>query len=126
MNYHAESELLDIVEDILQLDDAMRFTAIIDLEGNILEAIMKEKKTSLESQKMQEKFSNDAATARTMREVYDSSLGRVRYTHTEWENVTQITVYPKECPIFVTMEPELSIKRKLEIVTKIKKMTSHL
>ena len=46
MNYHAESELLDIVEDILQLDDAMRFTAIIDLEGNILEAIMKEKKTS--------------------------------------------------------------------------------
>ena len=44
MNYNAESELLDIVEDILQLDDAMRFAAIIDLEGNILEAIMKEKK----------------------------------------------------------------------------------
>jgi len=50
LNYSAESELLDIVEDILQLDDAMRFAAIIDLEGNILEAIMKEKKTSLESQ----------------------------------------------------------------------------
>jgi len=53
-------------------------------------------------------------------------LGRVRYAHTERENVTQITVYPKECTIFVTMEPELSIKRKLGIVTKIKKMTSHL
>ena len=126
MNYSAESELLDIVEGILQLDDAMRFAAIIDLEGNILEAIMKEKKTSLESQKMQEKFCKDAATARTMREAYDDSLGRVRYAHTERENVTQITVYPKECTIFVTMEPELSIKRKLEIVTKIKKMTSHL
>jgi len=117
---------LDIVEEILQLDDAMRFAAIIDLEGNILEAIMKEKKTSLESQKMQEKFCKDAATARTMREVYDDSLGKVRYAHTERENVTQITVYPKECTIFVTMEPELSIKRKLEIVTKIKKMTSHM
>jgi len=126
LNSHTESELLGIVEDILQLDDAMRFAAIIDLEGNILEAIMKEKKTSLESQKMQEKFCRDAATARTMREVYDDSLGRVRYTHTERENVTQITVYPKECTIFVTMEPELSIKRKLEIVTKIKKVTSHL
>jgi len=77
-------------------------------------------------QKMQEKFCKDAATARTMREVKDDSLGRVRYAHTERENVTQITVYPKECTIFVTMEPELSIKRKLEIVTKIKKMTSHL
>ena len=126
MNYSVESELLDIVESVLQLDDAMRFAAIIDLKGNILEAIMKEKKTSLESQKMQEKFWKDAATARTMREVYDDSLGRVRYAHTERENVTQITVYPKECTIFVTMEPELSIKRKLEIVTKIKKMTSHL
>ena len=55
-----------------------------------------------------------------------TELGKVRYAHTERENVTQITVYPKECTIFVTMEPELSIKRKLEIVTKIKKMTSHL
>jgi len=36
LNYHAESELLDIVENILQLDDAMRFAAIIDLEGNIV------------------------------------------------------------------------------------------
>ena len=126
MNSHTESELLNIVEGILELDDAMRFAAIIDLEGNILEAIMKEKKTSLESQKMQEQFCKDAATARTMREAYDDSLGRVRYAHTERENVTQITVYPKQCTIFVTMEPELSIKRKLEIVTKIKKMTSHL
>jgi len=40
LNYSAESELLDIVEGILQLDDTMRFAAIIDLEGNILEAIM--------------------------------------------------------------------------------------
>ena len=102
MNYNAESELLAIVENILELDVTMRFAAIIDLEGNILEAIMKEKKTSLESQKMQEKFCKDAATARIMREVYDDSLGKVRYVHTERENVTQITVYPKECTIFVT------------------------
>ena len=121
-----EAQLLKVAENILALNTAMRFAAIIDLEGNILEAIMKEKKTSLESQKMQEQFCKDAATARTMREVYDDSLGKVRYAHTERENVTQITVYPKECTIFVTMEPELSIKRKLEIVTKIKKMTSHL
>jgi len=34
LNYSAESELLDIVEGILQLDGAMRFAAIIDLDGN--------------------------------------------------------------------------------------------
>ena len=61
MNYYAEAALLEIVEDILTLDSAMRFVAIIDIDGNILEAIMKKSKTSLESQKQQEKFCKDAA-----------------------------------------------------------------
>jgi hypothetical protein len=87
---------------------------------------MQENKTSLESQKQQEKFCKDAAKARKMREVYDDALGMVRYIHTERENVTQITSYSPNCTIFITMEPELRINKKLQIITKIKKMTSHL
>ena len=71
MNHYAEAKLLKIVEEILDLDPAMRFVAIIDLNGNILEAIMKEKKTSLETQKQQEKFCKDSAKTRLMREYYD-------------------------------------------------------
>ena len=104
----------------------MRFAAILDLDGNILEGIMQENKTSLESQKQQEKFCKDAAKARKMREVYDDALGMVRYIHTERENVTQITSYSPNCTIFITMEPELRINKKLQIITKIKKLTSHL
>ena len=126
MNQYTEVKLLNLVEEILNLDVAMRFVAIIDLKGNILEAIMKEKKTSLESQKQQEKFCKDSAKARLMREYYDDSLGKTRYAHVERENVTQIYVYPKKSTIFVTMEPELSIDRKMEIITKIKKLTSNL
>ena len=62
-----DDELLEIVENILSLDPAMRFAAILDLKGNILDGIMKESKTSLESQKQQEKFCKDAAKARKMR-----------------------------------------------------------
>ena len=126
MNNYKESDLLKIVEDILSLDPAMRFVAIIDFKGNILEAIMKEKKTSLESQKQQEKFCKDSAKTRTMREHYDDSLGKTRYAHVERENVTQIYVYPKKSTIFVTMEPELSIDKKMEIITKIKKLATNL
>jgi len=121
-----EDELLEIVENILALDPAMRFSAILDLKGNILEGIMKESKTSLESQKQQEKFCKDAAKARKMREKYNDSLGKVRYIHNERENVTQIISYAPNCTIFVTMEPELRINKKLQIITKIKKMTAHL
>tara|TARA_B100000586_G_C20061725_1_gene406594 strand:- start:33 stop:413 length:381 start_codon:yes stop_codon:yes gene_type:complete len=126
LNANKEIELLAIVEKILKLDPAMRFAAILDLDGNILEGIMQENKTSLESQKQQEKFCKDAAKARKMREVYDDALGMVRYIHTERENVTQITSYSPNCTIFITMEPELRINKKLQIITKIKKLTSHL
>ena len=51
-------------EKILNLDSAMRFAAITDLNGKILEGIMKENKSSLESQKQQVKFCKDAAKAR--------------------------------------------------------------
>ncbi len=80
----------------------------------------------MESQKQQEKFCKDAAKARKMREAYDKKLGKVRYVHTERENVTQITVYVKKYTIFITMEPELSVNKKLQIVTKIKTIASKL
>ena len=126
MNANKEVELLQIVEKILNLDPAMRFAAVLGLKGNILEGIMQENKTSLESQKQQEKYCNDVAKARKMREAYDKKLGKVRYIHTERENVTQITAYTRKYTVFITMEPELSITKKLQIITKIKKMTSHL
>ena len=126
MNANKEVELLQIVEKILNLDPAMRFAAVLGLKGNILEGIMQENKTSLESQKQQEKYCNDVAKARKMREDYDEKLGKVRYIHTERENITQITAYTRKYTVFITMEPELSITKKLQIITKIKKTTSHL
>ena len=121
-----EVQLLKVAENILGLNTAMRFAAILDLKGSIIEGIMKDRKTSLESQKQQEKFCKDAAKARKMREAYDKKLGKVRYVHTERENVTQITVYVKKFTIFITMEPELSVNKKLQIVTKIKTIASKL
>ena len=121
-----DAKLLKVAEDILALNTAMRFASILDLKGNIIEGIMKDRKTSLESQKQQEKFCKDAAKARKMREAYDKKLGKVRYVHTERENVTQITVYVKKFTIFITMEPELSVNKKLQIVTKVKTIASKI
>ena len=126
MQQTKDEQLLKVAENILAFNTAMRFAGILDLKGNIIEGIMKDRKTSLESQKQQEKFCKDAAKARKMREAYDKKLGKVRYVHTERENVTQITVYVKKYTIFITMEPELSVNKKLQIVTKIKKMAAHL
>ncbi|MFY9300898.1 MAG: DUF6659 family protein [Candidatus Nitrosotenuis sp.] len=124
MNSH--NSLLKIVEQIICIDSGMRFAAIIDLRGNILESIMKKGKTSLKTQKEEEHFCKQIAQRRKMRREFDKSLGKVRYVHVEREKVTQIVVYPKRKTVYFTVEPEMSITKKMSIITRVKKLTAHL
>ena len=126
MSYYKQTDLVDLVEDIIDIDPKMRFVAIIDLKGNIVEAIMKSGKTSLESQNEEVHFCKQVARRRKMRQEFNKNLGKVRYVHVEREKVTQIAIYPKRKTIYFTMEPELSLNKKLRLITKIKKMTAHL
>ena len=100
----------------------MRFVAIIDLKGNIVEGIMKKGKTSLESQKEEEHFCKQVGQRRTMRKDFDKSLGKVRYVHVERDKVSQLVIYTKKYTIFVTVEPNLSIIKKIQLVNSIKKI----
>ena len=118
--------LLGIVERIIGLDQSMRFASIIDLNGNIIEGIMKSGKTSLESQKQEENFCKQVAQRRKMRKEFDKSLGIVRYVHVEREKVTQFVIYTKTKIIFVTIEPELTIQRKMKIINSIKRITANI
>ena len=118
--------LLEIVEKIISLDNNMRFASIIDLNGNILEGIMNEGKTSLETQKQEENFCKQVAKRRKMRKEFDRQLGKVRYVHVEREKVTQFAIYTKRKIIFVTLEPELSIQRKMKIVNSIKRISGNI
>ncbi|MDE1766088.1 MAG: hypothetical protein KGI27_07420 [Thaumarchaeota archaeon] len=126
MKNNNKTNLLPIVEYILELDPMMRFAAIIDLKGNVSEAIMKEGKTSLKSQKEEEHFCKQVAIRRKIRKQFDKSLGPVNYVHIERQRVTQIVIYPKHKTVYVTMEPNMDMVRKLEIIDKIKKKTSNL
>ncbi len=118
--------LLPIVEEIIDLDPQMRFAAIIDLKGNISEAIMKGGKTSLKSQREEEHFCKQVAIRRKIRQQFDKSLGSVNYVHIERQKVTQIVIYPKRKTVYVTMEPGIGIARKMELINTIKKKTAKL
>lgn len=117
---------MEIVEDIISLDSTMRFAAIIDLKGNILESIMKKGKTSLKSQKEEEHFCKQVAQRRKMRQQFNKSLGKVRYVQVEREKVTQMVIYPKRKTVYFTLEPEVGAAKKMALVNKVKKITTHL
>lgn len=125
-NKNHKIDLISVVEDILSIDPGMRFAAIIDLKGNISESIMKEGKTSLKSQKEEEHFCKQVALRRKMRNEFNKSLGKVDYVHVEREKVTQIVVYPKRKTVYVTVEPNMDIIKKLKIVKLIKEKAAHL
>lgn len=117
-----EADLQSIAEEIIGLDEAMRFVGIINLDGEIVEGIMKDGKSSLESQKEEEHFCHQVAKRRKIREEYDGTLGKVRYVHVEREFVTQLVVYTKRYTVFVSVEPETSVTRKVELVNKFKEI----
>lgn len=126
MNKLKKSKLLELVEDIIDLNPKMRFVAIIDLKGNIVESIMKSGKTSLKTQKEELHFCQQVAKRRKMRHEFDRPLGKIRYVHVERQKVTQLVIYSKRKTIYFTVEPELSINKKLQLVLRIKKLTTHL
>ena len=95
------------------------------LSNATLEA-RKEGKSSLESQKQQEHFCRQVSLRRGMRQEFDRSLGKVNYIHIERKNVTQIVVYIPLKTIFVTVEPELSMIKKLQVVNRIKRIITNL
>jgi hypothetical protein len=126
LNVYKRATLMEIVEDIISLDSTMRFAAIIDLKGNILESIMKKGKTSLKSQKEEEHFCKQVAQRRKMRQQFNKSLGKVRYVQVEREKVTQMVIYPKRKTVYFTLEPEVNATKKMALVNKVKKITAHL
>ncbi|AJZ75410.1 DUF6659 family protein [Candidatus Nitrosotenuis cloacae] len=126
MNVYKRATHLEIVEDIIGIDPVMRFAAIIDLKGNILESIMRKGKTSLKTQKEEEHFCKQVAQRRKMRQEFNKSLGMVRYVQVEREKVTQMVIYPKRKTVYFTLEPEVSATKKMNIINKAKKITSHL
>lgn len=126
LNEYKAASLMEIVEDIVDLDPAMRFAAVIDLKGNVLESIMRKGKTSLKNQKEEEHFCKQVAQRRKMRREFDKGLGKVRFVQVEREKVTQIVVYPKRKTVYFTMEPEVSLAKKMRVINKVKKITRFL
>ena len=120
------AELDTLIQKIGKLHKKIRFVAIINKNGKILKTEMRDEVPSLLKTKNEEKFCQDVTVRRKMREEFDKSLGKVRFVNVERENISQIVMYAKTKSLFVTVEPEISIKDKTKIISQLKKLTSTL
>jgi len=116
-----KTQLSSVTSKILKLNKKIRYIAIISDSGKIISSEMKLDKHSLLKQQNEEKFCKDVVKRKKMRREFDKSLGKVRYVNVERENITQIVTYINSKSIFVTIEPELTIIAKEQLIAKIKK-----
>jgi len=120
------TELDTLIQKIGKLNKKIRFVAIINKNGKILKTEMRDEVPSLLKTKNEEKFCQDVTVRRKMREEFDNSLGKVRFVNVERENISQIVMYAKTKSLFVTVEPEISIKDKTKIISQLKRLTANL
>ena len=120
------AELDTLIQKIGKLNKKIRFVAIINKNGKILKTEMRDEVPSLLKTKNEEKFCQDVTVRRKMREEFDNSLGKVRFVNVERENISQIVMYAKTKSLFVTVEPEISIKDKTKIISHLKRLTANL
>ena len=109
------------ISKIFKLNKKIRYIAIISDSGKILSSEMRLDKHSLLKRQNEEKFCKDVVKRKKMRQEFDKSLGKVRYVNVERENITQIVTYINSKTIFVTIEPELTVLSKEQLISKIKK-----
>ena len=115
-----------VISRIFKLNKKIRYVAIISDSGKILSSEMKLDKHSLLRQQNEEKFCSDVVKRKKMRREFDKSLGKVRYVNVERENITQIVTYVNSKSVFVTIEPELTVMSKEQLISKIKKTITSL
>ena len=109
------------ISKIFKLNKKIRYIAIISDSGKILSSEMRLDKHSLLKRQNEEKFCKDVVKRKKMRQEFDKSLGKVRYVNVERENITQIVTYINSKSVFVTIEPELTVMSKEQLISKIKK-----
>lgn len=57
-------------DEILAIDEVMRYVGFTDLKGSIVYNKMKKGKTSLKNQEQERKFSTDLSTIKKMQEMF--------------------------------------------------------
>ncbi|MBI3841935.1 MAG: hypothetical protein HY295_02125 [Thaumarchaeota archaeon] len=106
------------VNEILSLDDAMRYVRIIDKEGKIVHERTKSGKTLLQNREGLGKISVDMTIMKETQGVYDDSLGRMTHMHIVRERVHQLIYFADSLIFYVTCERDTPDQRVFEISSK--------
>ena len=108
-----------IVEEILELDDIIRYVEIIDKKENTLWSKVREGRVDLLNPAEEEIFAMDLEKIQRIRDGYDAKLGKTTFTLVIRGKVCILAYYVDKLIISVTCEPTLNFLKIYEISNNI-------
>ena len=108
-----------ISDEILTIDDAMRYVRFVNEKGGLIFDKVKEGKILLQDQEGLGKFSVDLPIMKKVQTMFDDSLGKARFMYIIRDNVHQLIYYIDSVIIYITCERNTDRYKILEILNKI-------
>ncbi len=104
-----------LCDGVFALSDGIRYAGVIDDSGSLVAGGMREGINSIVSETDEELFLTQTALRKSMRERFDTSMGRARFAYVEREKVSILTFYLDDKILLVTLEPNLESHAAMDI-----------
>lgn len=103
-------KLKDTLNNILE-EPEIRFVALIDDKGNLLQEVFREDVVPLESDEERKKLFQELALRVTKRREFDYSMGRVKYSASRREKLVMMSFPIEGGILMITADPLVNIDR---------------
>ena len=108
-----------VADEILTIDDTMRYVRFIDKKGELIYDKVKKDKILLQDQEGLGQFSSELPIVGQIQELFDKSLGKTRFMHIIRDKVHQFIYYGDNVISYTTCERNTDPHRIVEIINKI-------
>ena len=104
-----------LCKSIFALHDDIRYAGVVDETGALLAGGMKKGIDSIVDVAGEELYLAQTAIRRSMRERFDPTMGKARFSYIEREKLSIITLYLDNKVVLITMEPNIDSHTAIDI-----------
>ncbi|KAG2478597.1 MAG: hypothetical protein NPMRTH1_400005 [Nitrosopumilales archaeon] len=116
---------LEKMDEILAVDDVVRYVSIVDSKGNTINSRMKKNSTDI-SQDEEREYAMDLCITKQMLDVFNGPFGRTISLQTTREKTRQLIYYHDYLIIYITCDPRANNKKISEISSKIEHLVHEM
>lgn len=104
-----------LCKKVFALNDDIRYAAVIDDMGAVVEGGMRKGIDSITDQSNDELYLAQTALRKSMREKFDASMGKARFAYVERDKISILTFFMNEHTLVLTLEPNLDSHTAMDI-----------